>query len=165
MIACGGGGPRNAISFIKPPVTIWLFKLCAHVPLIKIKMEFKECTGRNKWSVTALVLSEKKPFQVFLASPQMAQARTPLYPHLAPTLEATLMMEGTDAEGRHFRSSWPAFFLCRMSGLLKNPILSILVYRKPEEVAKVPSKWVWVTHKVSQGPFVEWLIILPWFLK
>lgn len=61
-------------------------------------MEFKECTGRNKWSVTALVLSEKKPFQVFLASPQMAQARTPLYPHLAPTLELTLMMEGTDAE-------------------------------------------------------------------
>lgn len=47
------------------------------------------------------------------------------------------------------------FFLCRMSGLLKNLILSILVYHKPEEVANVPSKWVWVTCKVSQGPFVE----------
>lgn len=42
-------------------------------------------------------------------------------------------------------------FLCRMSGLLKNPILSILVYHKPEAVAEVASEWDWVT----QGPFVE----------
>lgn len=41
-----------------------------------------------------------------------------------------------------------------MSGLLKNAILSILVYHKPEEMAEVPSKWVWVTHKASRGPFV-----------
>lgn len=89
------GRAKNAISFIKPPITIWLFKLCAHVPLIKIKMEFKECTGRNKWSVTALVLSEKKPLQVFLASPQMAQARTPLYPQLSSHSWARLN------DGRH----------------------------------------------------------------
>ena len=42
-----------------------------------------------------------------------------------------------------------------MSGLLKNPILSMLVYHKPEEVAEVPSKWVWVTHKAAQAPFVQ----------
>lgn len=39
----------------------------------------------------------------------------------------------------------------RMSGLLKNPILSTSVYHKPEEVAEVPSEWVWVTHS-SAGP-------------
>lgn len=43
---------------------------------------------------------------------------------------------------------------CRMSGLLKNPILSVSVYRKPDEVAGVPSQWVWVTHKAAQGAFV-----------
>ena len=42
-----------------------------------------------------------------------------------------------------------------MSGLLKNPILSILVYHKPEGAVEVLSKWVWSTHKASQGPFVE----------
>lgn len=28
------------------------------------------------------------------------------------------------------------------------------VYRKLEEVARVPSEWVWVTHKAAQGAFV-----------
>lgn len=37
-------------------------------------------------------------------------------------------------------------FLCRMSGLLKNPILSSLVYHKPEAVAEVAPEWDWVTR-------------------
>lgn len=41
----GGGGSENTVSFIAHSTTVCLFKLCAHVPLIKNKNEFKECRG------------------------------------------------------------------------------------------------------------------------
>lgn len=41
-----------------------------------------------------------------------------------------------------------------MSHLLKNLILNLLVSHKAEGAAEVPSKWVWVTRRASQGCFV-----------
>lgn len=59
-------------------------KLCAHVPLIK--MELKECTGQNNWSVIALALSEKKLLQVISGLATDGPGTNPSYPACVPIL-------------------------------------------------------------------------------